>query len=110
MQTLHLISKLRKAQPGRDHSECPDNTCNLYHIDTSQAYVVEHVDDICNCDVLEVDSDAVVRVVEHKEHGIVPVLQIDGERGDLSDLAVTVLESINERPHIALSHVSVRVS
>jgi hypothetical protein len=110
MQTLHLISKLKKAQPGRDHSECPDNTCNLYQIDTSKAYVVKHVDDTCNCDVLEVDSAAVVRVLEHKEHGIVTTLRMDGERGDLSDLAVTVLESINERPYMALSHVSVRVS
>jgi hypothetical protein len=110
MQTLHLISKLNKAQPGRDHSECPDDTCNLYQIDTSKAYVVAHADDTCNCDVLEVDSAAVVRVLEHKEHGIVPILRIDGERGDLSDLAVTVLESINERPYMALSHVSVRVS
>jgi hypothetical protein len=110
MQTVHLMSKLKKAQPGRDHSECPDNTCNLYQINRSKAYAVEHVDDACNCDVLEVDNAAVVRVLEHEEHKIVPVLRINGERGDLSDLAVTVLESTKERRYMAISHVSARVS
>jgi hypothetical protein len=110
MQTAHLISKLKRTQPGRVHSECPDTTCNLYQINRSKAYVVEHVDDACNCDVLEVDNAAVVRVLEHEEHEIVPVLRINWERGDLSDLAVTIFESTSERPYMALSHVSIRVS
>lgn len=55
----------------------------------------------CNCEALSVDTVKVARVLS--KAGCVPLLRFVG---DITDLKVDVLESTENTPYVAISHVS----
>jgi hypothetical protein len=100
IQTLFIACMLDRSLPPRNHSRCTASACNLYQINNG-TYKEQHEDVGCNCDQLVVPESAITPLPLFKE-GKFPLLLL---KGDLHNLTYEIIESGDDAPFIAISHV-----
>jgi hypothetical protein len=101
LQTLHLLSKMDKSMPIKDHSRCTTDVCANYQIDPS-SYESAHYGDGCRCAKLEINSSLISESLMKGDS--IPLLKIiPGD--DLGKLRIGIVESSSDTPYVALSHV-----
>jgi hypothetical protein len=101
IQTLHMLSKMRRLRPNDIHENCTDERCNAYQV-SPEDYVVEHYENGCGCTFLSVDSEEVVQVLDKGD--VIPLLKISIDGDDLETLRVSIVESGPGVPYVAISH------
>ena len=99
IQAMHVIRMMDKSLPKRDHSRCSDLACNIYQIDLSN-HKVGHENSDCSCGELFVQPHD-LEVILLKEDRV-PLLRLTG---DLHGLEAQLVESDDNTPYIAISHV-----
>ena len=101
LATMHFLSRLDRAIPGRDHSVCDKVMCNAFQIDMD-TYQLSHASDGCSCPEYEINVSDVERVLGEPES--FPVLRFDqcGSGG----IVMKVEKYQPGMKYIALSHVS----
>ena len=99
IQTLHLIRMMDKTLPKRDHRDCTDLSCKFYQIDMGE-YSVDHQEPNCRCELLQVKPTSLTTILENGDR--IPLLRLTG---DLKNLDAEIIESTDNTPYIAISHV-----
>lgn len=101
IQTLYTARMLDKSQPPRDHSRCTDSGCKLYQIDMHAGkYEVGHQLEGCSCDLLEVSSEELTKILKKGDR--YPLLRL---KGNLDNLTAELVECTEDTPYVAISHV-----
>jgi hypothetical protein len=101
LQTLHMLSKMDKSFPLKDHSKCTIELCGLCQI-KSETYQLSHCLDECACSLVHVDSNAISDMLQIPDS--VPLLNIiPGD--DLEDMRIELVQSSPDTPYVAISHV-----
>lgn len=98
-QSLNILHKMDRSQPGRDHSRCTEYVCDATRIDMEN-YHVGHLEDDCTCSELFIDSDEITGIL--LDGNKIPLLRFVG---GTEDLKAEVVESTSESKYIAISHV-----
>ncbi len=94
IQTLHMLSKMDRSNPTRDHSKCTIHACAHYQID-ARSYSLAHSVDGCKCTKSMIDISKVIEVLNKGDS--VPLLKIiPGD--DLEQLCIEIVES-SRKPH-----------
>jgi hypothetical protein len=99
IQAMHIIRMMDKSLPKRDHSRCSDLACNIYQIDMSN-HKVGHENPDCSCEELFVQPHDLEDILLKEDR--VPLLRL---KGDLHGLEAQLVESDDNTPYIAISHV-----
>ena len=101
LQTLHLLSKMDRSVPGRDHSGCSDKRCLVYNIQ-DKTYVAGHCEADCKttCPLVEIKNEQTVSILDE---GYYPLLQL--RKDTEGRVEVDVVRSSEKTPYIAISHV-----
>jgi hypothetical protein len=103
VQALHMLSKIGRSQPPRDHSSCTEQVCRAGQIDLGN-YKVGHVKEGCNCKLLTIDDSSVVEILTKED--LFPILKIHGGEVNVDDLKIDIIESAASAHYVAISHVS----
>ena len=98
-QGLYVARMMDKSLPKRNHESCTEYICKFFQIDMG-AFQLQHQQEGCLCDPLEVDSGELTTVL--RKDNKFPLLRFTG---DLHGLNAEVVESKPEVPYVAISHV-----
>ncbi|KAK7049525.1 hypothetical protein VNI00_005556 [Paramarasmius palmivorus] len=80
-----------------EHQHCTDESCNLFTITDTSAYVPRHTSTSCQCGYIVPPFDAITQLLSEGDHGSVPIVVFDGQR--------LLVERAVDRPYVAISHV-----
>ena len=101
VQALYYLSKIQKREPRSRHQACTDRKCIAYQIELNN-YQTQHYAAGCACHEIVIDGKEVIRILEN---GQLPLLRINPCGNSISNLSVSVLESISNSRYVAISHV-----
>ena len=99
IQSLYAARMMDKSLPERNHDNCTKFSCNFFQINM-EAFRLQHQEDTCPCNPLEVDCEALASILSKDD--VFPVLNFTG---DLYNLKADIVESTPDIPFVAISHV-----
>jgi hypothetical protein len=88
LQLLHLVGKMDRSLPQRDHKQCNDVNCAAYQI--KKDYEVRYVQPTCSCKLVSINNRAIIGVLGREEK--IPLLRIVG---GIEGLEIEVVPSSN---------------
>lgn len=106
LNTLHYVSRLKKAGPRRDHTGCHKFRCLAFQIQLGQ-YRPAHAKPECvDCELEHVDIDGVLRILQQTDS--YPVLAAESHsktHAHWLEQKVQVEPFAEDLPYVAISHV-----
>ena len=103
LNTLHLLSRLKRPLPQRKHDKCTRDSCEAFQIDL-KSYTISHSQAGCSCSEIGVDLQAVLSILNGTDS--YPVLSITAPEHGYNSVKISVEKYKQDLPYIALSHVS----
>lgn len=103
LNTVHLLSRLKRPLPLRKHDKCTRDRCEAFQIDL-KSYTLSHSQAGCSCSEIGVDIQAVLSILNGTDS--YPVLSITVPEQGYNGVKISVEKHRQDLPYVALSHVS----
>jgi Heterokaryon incompatibility protein (HET) len=103
LNTVHLLSRLKRPLPLRKHDKCTRDRCEAFQIDP-KSYTLSHSQAGCSCSEIGVDIQAVLSILNGTDS--YPVLSITVPEQGYNGVKISVEKYRQDLPYVALSHVS----
>src|ERR1700733_12535227 len=103
LNTVHLLSRLKRPLPQRKHDKCTRDRCEAFQIDL-KSYAISHSQAGCSCSEIGVDIQAVLSILKGTDS--YPVLSITVPENGYNGVKISVEKHRQDLPYVALSHVS----